>query len=182
MPALIPEVERELLLNSGTPSGIWTLFMDGASNAKGFGLGIVLKPPTGNVVRQSIRTMKLINNEAEYEAMIAGLELAEILGAEVLEAKCDCLFMVNQVNGTFDVNEEQMRRYLDKLQVTLCRFKEWTLQHVPEDQNSEADALANLGSSVNDDEFSFGTVVQLMKSVVKEGHAELEKFKLGLEK
>jgi len=80
-PALITEVEKELLLKSGTSSVIWTLFTDGASNAKGPGLGIVLKPPTDNVVRQSIRTITLTNNEAEYEAMITGLELAKSLGA-----------------------------------------------------------------------------------------------------
>ncbi|XP_070041077.1 uncharacterized protein [Nicotiana tomentosiformis] len=66
-----------------------------------------------------------------------------------------------------------MRRCLDKLQVTLHLFKEWTLQHILRDQNNEADALANLGSSVDDDEFSLGTVVQLMKSVVEEGHGKI---------
>ncbi|XP_070054212.1 uncharacterized protein [Nicotiana tomentosiformis] len=105
--------------------------------------------------------------------MIAGLELAKSLGAEVVEAKCDSLLVVNQVNGTFEVKEERMQRYLDKLHVTLHRFREWTLQHVPQDQNSEADALANLGSSVGDDKFNSGMVVQLMKSVVEEGHAEI---------
>jgi len=105
-PVLITKVERELLVNSGTSSGIWTLFIDGASNAKGSGLGIVLSPPTGNIIRQSIKTVKLTNNEAEYEAMIAGLELAKSLGAEVIEAKCDSLLVVNQVNETFEVIEE----------------------------------------------------------------------------
>ncbi|XP_070048861.1 uncharacterized protein [Nicotiana tomentosiformis] len=127
----------------------------------------------GYIVRQSIRTVKLTNNEAEYEAMIAGLELAKSLGTEVIEAKCDCFLVMNQVNGMFEVKEERMRRYLDKLQVTLHRFMEWTLQHVPYDQNSEVDALANLGSSVDDDEFNSGIAVQLMKSVVEEGHDEI---------
>ena len=62
---------------------------------KWFRLSIVLKSPTSNIVRQSIRTAKLTNNEAEYEAMIAGLELAKSLGAEVIEAKCDSLLVVN---------------------------------------------------------------------------------------
>ncbi|XP_070004093.1 uncharacterized protein [Nicotiana sylvestris] len=140
---------------------------------KGSGLGIVLKSPTGNIVRQSIETTKLTNNEAEYEAMIAGLELDKSLGVEVKEAKCDSLLMVNQVNRTFEVREHRMQRYLDKLQITLHRFKEWTLQHVPQEQNSEAHALANLGSSVEDIEFNSGTVVQLMRSVIEEGHAEI---------
>lgn len=60
----------------------------------------------GNVVRQSIRTVKLTNNEYEYKAMITGLELAKSLGDEVIEDKCDSLFVVNQVNGRFEVKEE----------------------------------------------------------------------------
>ena len=57
----------------------------------------------GSTIRQSIKTSRLTNNEAEYEAMIAGLELAKSLGAEVIEAVCDSLLVVNQVNKTFKV-------------------------------------------------------------------------------
>uniref|UniRef100_A0A1S3ZSD2 RNase H type-1 domain-containing protein n=1 Tax=Nicotiana tabacum TaxID=4097 RepID=A0A1S3ZSD2_TOBAC len=122
MPALIPKVERELLLTSGTIPGIWILFTNGASNAKGSRLSIVLKPPTGNVIRKSIRIVKLTNNKAEYEAVIAGLELAKTLGAEVIEDKCESLLVVNQVNEMFEVKEERMRRYLDKLKASLHQF------------------------------------------------------------
>ncbi|XP_070010943.1 uncharacterized protein [Nicotiana sylvestris] len=125
-------------------------------NVKGTELGIVLKPLTGNTIRQSIKTPKLTNNEAEYEAMIACLELAKSLGAEIIEAKCDSLLVVNQVNRTFEVREDRIQRYLDKLQVALHRFKNWNLQYVPREQNNEPHALANLRSSVEDDEISSG--------------------------
>ncbi|XP_070025842.1 uncharacterized protein [Nicotiana sylvestris] len=71
-----------------------------------------------------------------------------------------------------------MQRYLDKLQVTFHRFKKWTLDHVPREQNSEADALANLGSSVEEDDIVPGTVVQLSRLVVEEGHAEINSTSL----
>ncbi|XP_070012870.1 uncharacterized protein [Nicotiana sylvestris] len=132
----------------------------------------------GNTIRQSIKTSKLTNNEAEYEAMIAGLELAKSLGAEVIEAKCDSLLVVNQVNKTFEVQEDRMQRYLDKLHVTLHRFKEWTLQHVPREQDSKADSFANLGSLVEEDEISSGTVIQLSRSVIEEVHAEINSTSL----
>lgn len=130
-PSLMPEVNKEFLLETGTSSGVWTLFTDSASNVKGSGLGIVLKLPTCRMIRQSIKTPKFTNNKVEYEAMIAGLELAKSPGAEVVEAKCDSLLVVNQVNGSFEVREYRMQRYLDKLQVILHRFKEWTLVHIP---------------------------------------------------
>ncbi|XP_070040336.1 uncharacterized protein [Nicotiana tomentosiformis] len=110
--------------------------------------------------------------------MIAGLELAKSLRAKVIEAKCDSLLVVNQVNVTFEVKVERMWRYMDKLQVTMHQFKEWTLQHVPRDQNSEADVLANLGSSADSDEFSSGAMMQLMNLVVEEGHAEVNSTSL----
>ncbi|XP_070029854.1 uncharacterized protein [Nicotiana sylvestris] len=141
-------------------------------------LGIILKPPTGNTIRQSIKTFRLTNNEAEYEAMIAGLELAKSLGAEVVEAKCDSLLVVNQVNKSFEVREDRMQKYLDKLQVTLHRFKEWTLDHVPREQNSEVSALANLGLSVEEDDIISGAIVQLSRSVVEKGHAEINSTSL----
>ncbi|XP_059290490.1 uncharacterized protein LOC132044033 [Lycium ferocissimum] len=66
--------------------------------------------------KQSIRTLKLTNNEAEYEAMIAALELARSLGSEIIEEKCDSLLVVNQVNGGFDVKDDRMQKYLEKIQ------------------------------------------------------------------
>ncbi|XP_070015940.1 uncharacterized protein [Nicotiana sylvestris] len=71
-----------------------------------------------------------------------------------------------------------MQRYLDKLQVTLHRFKEWTFDHMPREQNSEVDALANLGSLVNEDDIVPGTIVQLSRFVVEEGHAEINSTSL----
>lgn len=47
------------------------------------------------------------------------------------------------------------------------------MQHVPREQNNEVNALADLGSLVEDDELNSGTVVQLMRSVIEEGHAEI---------
>nr|XP_016480112.1 PREDICTED: receptor-interacting serine/threonine-protein kinase 2-like [Nicotiana tabacum] len=85
---------------------------------------------------------------------------------------------VNQLNGSYEVREDRMQRYLDKIQATLCCFKERNLIHIPREQNSEADALANLGSSVEEDGLLPGTVVQLSKLVVEEGHAEINSTSL----
>ncbi|KAI8018763.1 hypothetical protein LOK49_LG04G01039, partial [Camellia lanceoleosa] len=53
------------------------LFVDGSSNRQGAGAGVVLISPDGEILEQSIRLgFKASNNEAEYEALIAGLKLA----------------------------------------------------------------------------------------------------------
>nr|XP_009776084.1 PREDICTED: uncharacterized protein LOC104225904 [Nicotiana sylvestris] len=144
--------------------GVWTLFADGASNVKGSGLGLVLITPSGEVLRQAIKTFSLTNNEAEYEALIAGLELARGLNSEVIEIKCDSQLVVNQVYGIFDTNEKSMQQYVVKVQTLLARFREWSITHIPREKNAEADALANLGSSTKMKGSDFGTVIQLMHS------------------
>ncbi|XP_070029345.1 uncharacterized protein [Nicotiana sylvestris] len=177
-PSLVPKLEKELLLKSGTSFGVWTLFTNGATNVRGSRLGIVLKLPTCGVIRQSIKTAKLTNNEAKYKAMIAGLELAKSLGAEIIETKCDSLLVVNQVNRSYEVREEKMKRYLYKIHVALHRFKEWNLVHVPQEQNSEADALANLGSFVEEDDLLPGDVIQVSKLMIEEGHVDINSTSL----
>ena len=51
----------------------WVLHIDGASNARGTGLGIVLQSPQGDKVVLSISyEFRATNNEVEYEALIQG--------------------------------------------------------------------------------------------------------------
>ncbi|XP_070015725.1 uncharacterized protein [Nicotiana sylvestris] len=88
------EAEKELQVLNGANPGIWTLFVDGSSNIKGAGLGIVLVPPTGETIRQAIKSHSIINNEAEYEAVIAGLELARELHINQIVIKSDSQLVV----------------------------------------------------------------------------------------
>ena len=78
-PNIHEQVEKELLyMTEGPQVKMWTLHVDGSSNFKGCGLGIVLTSPEGEMLERSINCgFKAINNEAEYEAMIAGLSLAK---------------------------------------------------------------------------------------------------------
>ena len=64
----------------GMIMGIWELFVDGASNSKGSGAGIVLVSPEGSILEQAIRLkFSASNNEAEYEALMIGLRTARKL-------------------------------------------------------------------------------------------------------
>nr|XP_033512910.1 uncharacterized protein Mb2253c-like [Nicotiana tomentosiformis] len=147
-------------------SRVWTLFTDGASNVKWSGLGVIVITLSGEILREAIRTMPLTNNEAECEAWVVGLELAPGLGSEVIEIKCDSQLVVNQVYRIFNINEECMQQYFNKVQVLISLFKEWSIIHIPREENVEADALANLGSSTKMKGFDSGAVVQLVYSVL----------------
>ena len=57
--------------------GWWTLNVDGASRHTGVGLGLQLEAPTGEIIEHAIRLdFPASNNEAEYEAIIAGINVA----------------------------------------------------------------------------------------------------------
>ena len=60
----------------------WMLSVDGSSNQQGSGAGIVLEGFNGLLIEQALRfAFKASNNQAEYEALIAGMLLAKEMGA-----------------------------------------------------------------------------------------------------
>ncbi|KAI3827873.1 hypothetical protein L1987_01961 [Smallanthus sonchifolius] len=64
----------------------WTLFTDGASNVRGTGLGILLKSPQGDIIPQTLSCeFQETNNEAEYEALITGLQLTRDIKIRYLQ-------------------------------------------------------------------------------------------------
>ncbi|XP_075097990.1 uncharacterized protein LOC142175303 [Nicotiana tabacum] len=148
--------------------------MDGASNVKGSGLRVVFVTPSGETLRRAIKTVLLTNNEAEYEALVGGLELAQGLGSEVIEINCDSQLVVNKIYRFFDTKEECMQQYVNKVQALLARFREWSIIHIPREENVKADALANLGSSMEMKGYDSDTVVQLLNSVLDvDGYCEV---------
>ncbi|XP_075092304.1 uncharacterized protein LOC142172555 [Nicotiana tabacum] len=148
--------------------------MDGASNVKGSTLGVVLVIPSGEIPRQAINIVPLTNNKAEYEALVARLGLARGLGSEIIKIKCDSQLVVNQVYRIFDIKEERMQQYVNKVQELLARFREWSIIHISRVDNVEADALANWGSSSGSN-----TVVQLLHLVLDvDGYYEVNSTNL----
>ena len=55
------------------------------------------------------------NNEAEYEALIAGLDLAKAAGAANMVMYCDSQVVTNQVNGDYECKNEWMKKYFEQV-------------------------------------------------------------------
>ena len=69
---------------------IWRLFVDGAANAQGSGAGLILTSPDGIDIEYALRFgFRASNNKAEYEAVIAGLNLAHSMAVDQLEVCSD---------------------------------------------------------------------------------------------
>ncbi|XP_019244505.1 PREDICTED: uncharacterized protein LOC109224380 [Nicotiana attenuata] len=141
------EVEREAAHTSQVPD-LWILYTDDASNASGSGLGLVLEVPTREVILQSIRCPDMTNNEAEYEAVIAGLRLALKYGGRWIILRYDSQLVVNQVTGTFQIKDQRLQKYQAEICKLLPEFDECQLDLILQAQNIEADGLAKLASTI----------------------------------
>ncbi|CAL9016033.1 unnamed protein product [Prunus brigantina] len=89
------------------------------------------------------------NNEAEYEALLAGLRLAKELAIKKLAIYSDSQLITNQASGEYMAKHPRMILYLDKVQELLKAFPTFTIQQVPRAENAHADALASLGSALD---------------------------------
>ena len=69
---------------------IWRLSVDGAANAQGSGAGLILTSPEGIDIEYALRfRFQASNNEAEYEAVIVGLNLSHSMEVDQLEVCSD---------------------------------------------------------------------------------------------
>jgi len=141
----------ELSSGAASPEGSvfqWVLSVDGSSNQQGSGAGVILEGPNGMLIEQSLRfAFKASNNQAEYEALIAGMLLEREMGARRLMAKTDSLLVTGQVTGEFQAKDPQMAAYLEYVRTLKASFTTFELIHVPREQNARADLLAKLASS-----------------------------------
>ena len=93
----------------------WRIHTDGSSNRHAGGVGVVLHSPEGDKIECMIRLeFPTTNNEAEYEALVAGLELAVAAGARKAMVYTDSKIVAGQVDGSYDCRNERMRRYLEE--------------------------------------------------------------------
>ncbi|GFY80993.1 hypothetical protein Acr_01g0008020 [Actinidia rufa] len=126
----------------------WILFVDGSSNQHGCGAGLVIRAPSGEQMEYAIRMgFKATNNEAEYEALLAGLRIATELGAQSLEVFSDSQLVVNQVQGDYLAKDARMIAYLGEVKAVSAKIKEFKIYQIPREDNKKADALANLAST-----------------------------------
>lgn len=92
----------------------WVLFTDGSSTTTSGGAGIILTSPDGFAIQQAIKFhFNVTNNEAEYEALIAGLQLAQHLEASVVDIFTDSQLVAKQISGEYRVTNERMAAYMD---------------------------------------------------------------------
>ena len=98
---------------TATDIPMWRLSIDGAANAQGSGAGLILTSPEGIDIEYALRFgFQASNNEAEYEAVITGLNLAHLMEVDQLEVCSDSQLVVRQIEDTYKAKGEKLILYL----------------------------------------------------------------------
>lgn len=83
------------------------------------------------------------NNVAEYRALISGLEAVAHLRARIVHVRADSMLMIKQLRGEWKVKHANMKPLYTEARKLLAEYDVVDLQHVPREENTEADALVN---------------------------------------
>jgi ribonuclease HI len=122
------------------------IYTDGAArgNPGPAAIGVVIRDEGGNTIASISRRLGVTtNNQAEYRAVIAGLEKAISLGTRRIMIKSDSELVVKQLNGQYKIKNTALRPLYQEIVRLFSSFESVSITGIPREQNSAADALAN---------------------------------------
>jgi ribonuclease HI len=121
-----------------------TVEFDGASRGNPGPAGIGYRVlPDGQGIEGHEFIGEATNNEAEYQALIAGLECAREQGYEKVVAEGDSELVVRQVRGQYNVGADNLEPLYDRVRELVAEFRDFDIRHVKRAKNEGADDLAN---------------------------------------
>jgi len=123
-----------------------TIFTDGAAqnNPGPAAIGVVITDERAQAIaRISQSNGHATNNQAEYRAVIAALEEAIRLGAKHVRLNSDSELVVRQLKGRYRVKNAALKPLYQQVKQLQSRLESFTVNHIPREQNIEADSLAN---------------------------------------
>ena len=127
----------------------WKVYVDGAANQRGSGVGLVLVSPKKTIIEKSLRLgFSAINNEAEYEALLQGMAMVHKMGGKTIEMFSDSRLVVGQVKGELEAKDARMQEYLSQVKCLQPNFNLFSLSHIFRSGNTHADSLATLATSL----------------------------------
>jgi ribonuclease HI len=146
----VSEPETQSPKGSGLKRGFYVLNADGGiaaeQGASGpAAIGVVLKDQKYRDVDQVSKSVGWARNhhEAEYKALIEGLELARRHGIDRIRVFLDSALVVNTVNGDWNLEPEHLKDLCTMACALVQEFADIKLCWVPREMNVEADALAS---------------------------------------
>ena len=124
------------------------VYIDGGArgNPGPAGAGVVIRSADDGTAlyKGGLFLGRATNNVAEYSGMLAGLAAAEKLGAEEVRIVSDSQLMIRQMTGEYRDKNEGLKPLYRKACRLAETFQTCTFQHVPREQNAQADRLVNM--------------------------------------
>ena len=91
----------------------WEVYVDGAANQRGSGVGLVLVSPEKITIEKYLRLgFSTMNNEAKYEALLMGMMMVQKMGGKTVKVYSDSKLVVGQVRGDLEARDPRMQEYL----------------------------------------------------------------------
>lgn len=104
----------------------------------------VIKTPEGKLLAQEGHFLAhCTNNHAEFTALKRAAQACLEMGATELDIRSDSLLLVKQYLGEYKIKNQNLKNLIGQIRQITENFKAVHIQHVPREQNKEADALAN---------------------------------------
>ena len=109
------------------------------------GWGVVIRTPAGEPVGELMGAIPhATNNVAEYTGLLAALDWCADQSASRVLVRSDSLLLVQQMRGVYKVKNEGLKPLHGQARLLANRIGRVTYEHVPREQNADADRLANL--------------------------------------
>jgi len=128
-------------------AGAHIAYVDGASrgNPGPASYAVVVRTPDGKTAFEIGKYLgRATNNVAEYYALITALDYAQAQGIARLAVRSDSELLVRQMQGRYKVKSPDLRPLYERAKKLAAGLAHFAIEHVPREQNREADELANL--------------------------------------
>jgi ribonuclease HI len=134
-------------------SGVHIANIDGASrgNPGPAAYAVVMRDPAGQVVLELAKRMgRETNNVAEYYALLAALDYSTSQGIDALRIRSDSELLVRQMEGRYRVKSADLKPLYERALKLTRQLAYFAIEHVPREENRDADRLANLALDTGD--------------------------------
>ena len=123
------------------------IYTDGGArgNPGPAGIGVVVYDVNDNIIdTKSEYIGEATNNQAEYRAVIAAMELISKYEVDEIDFFLDSELVVKQLNREYKVKNKGLAPLFVKVYNNILKYKKVTFTHVRREFNKEADKLANI--------------------------------------
>jgi ribonuclease HI len=124
------------------------MYFDRLYTLKAVGVGVVLIPPEGDMLKYAIQIeFSTTNNIVEYEGLVTGLRLAKELDIQWFLIRGDSQLVAKHVQKEYGYNDDKMTDYLAEIWRMEKFYDDFEVRYAPRLDNRDADHLAWIASS-----------------------------------